>query len=167
MTSPIDQSFDVESLVPPVRAAVGIKEIVIVDSACEKYADFIAAAEGGEVGLHFCVDGQSAVRLARRFRADLWLVASELPDMSGFDLLDILMPCVSQGAVDPLLGGAPISLDHVGEGMRSGVFMVADSYRLDDEQRALASAAAGYLVGPVTIGMLRTGRSRQSAQAPA
>lgn len=155
-----------DSHVSSDRSTVGIKEIVIVDSACEKYADFIAAAEAGEVGLHFCVDGQSAVRLARRFRADLWLVAGELPDMSGFDLLDILMPYVSQGAVDPLLGGAHISLDHLGEGMRSGVFMVADSYRLEDEQRSLASAAAGYFVGPVTIDMLRTGRSRQATSAP-
>ncbi len=156
-----------DSLLPTGRRATGIKEIVIVDSACEKYSDFIAAAEAGEVGLHFCVDGTSAVRLARRFRADLWLVAGDLPDMSGFDLLDILLPYVAQGAVDPLLGGAPISLDHVGEGMRSGVFMVADSYRVEEEQRALASAAAGYFVGPVTIDMLRTGRSRQQAQASA
>jgi CheY-like chemotaxis protein len=145
------------------QRSTGIKEIVIVDSACERYADFIAAAEAGEVGLHFCVDGQSAVRLARRFRADVWLVAGELPDMSGFDLLEILMPCVSQGSVDPLLGGAHISLDHVGEGMRSGVFVVAEQYRLEDEQRALASAAAGYIVGPVTIDTLRTGRSRVPA----
>lgn len=144
----------------------GMKEIVIVDSVCERYADFIAAAEAGEVGLHFCVDGQSAVRLARRFRADVWLVAGDLPDMSGFDLLDILMPYVSQGSVDPLLGGAHISLDHVGEGMRSGVFLVADQYRLEDEQRALASAAAGYFVGPVTLGMLRTGHSRAAEASP-
>jgi CheY-like chemotaxis protein len=147
--------------------APGIKEIVIVDSACERYADFIAAAERGEVGLHFCVDGQSAVRLARRFRADAWLVAGDLPDMSGFDLLDILMPYVSQGSVDPLLGGAHISLDHVGEGMRSGVFLMADHYRLEDEQRALASAASGYVVGPVSIDMLRTGRTRNAAQETA
>lgn len=84
--------------------------------------------------------------------------------MSGFDLLDILMPYVSQGSVDPLLGGAPISLDHVGEGLRSGVFVVADQYRLEDEQRALASAAAGYIVGPVTISTLRIGRSRLAVE---
>jgi CheY-like chemotaxis protein len=140
--------------------SAGIKEIVIVDSACERYADFIAAAEAGEIGLHFCVDGQSAVRLARRFRADVWLLAADLPDLSGFDLLDIITPYVSQGGVDPLLGGAHISLDHVGEGMRSGVFVVAENYRLEDEQRALASGAAGYLVGPVAVTMLRSGRSR-------
>ena len=73
------------------------------------------------------------------------------------------MPCVSQGSVYPLLGGAHISLDHVGEGMRSGVFVVAEQYRLEDEQRALASAAAGYIVVPVTIDTLRTGRSRVPA----
>jgi CheY-like chemotaxis protein len=153
------------SSVSTAAGSGGIREIVIVDPACERYADFIAAAEAGEVGLHFCIDGQSAVRLSRRFRADLWLVAGELPDMSGFDLLDILMPYVSQGSVDPLLGGAHISLDHVGEGMRSGVMLVAEQYRLEDEQRALASAAAGYVVGPVTIDTLRSGRSRATSAA--
>ena len=162
MRSHVDPSTTVPA--PAGQRTGGIKEIVIVDRACDRYADFIAAAEAGEVGLHFCVDGQSAVRLARRFRADVWLVAGELPDMSGFDLLDILMPYVSQGAVDPLLGGAHISLDHVGEGMRSGVFLMADHYRLEDEQRALSAAAAGYIVGPVSIGMLRDGRSRSDAE---
>ena len=71
---------DISTAVAPQRST-SIKEIVIVDSACERYADFIAAAEAGDVGLHFCVDGQSAVRLARRFRADVWLVAGDLPDM--------------------------------------------------------------------------------------
>ena len=77
-----------------------INEIVIVDANCERYGDFVQAAQSGEVGVHFCVDGRSAVRLSRRFRADAWLVASELPDMSGFDLLDMLSLHVMQGDVD-------------------------------------------------------------------
>jgi len=136
-----------------------ITEIVIVDSDCDRYADFVAAAAAGEVGLHFCVDGRSAVRLARRFRADVWLVASDLPDMSGFDLLDMLSPHVLQGSVDPLLGGAPISLDRLGQGMRSGIFVVADAYRLEDEQRALAAGVSGYLVRPATLEMIRETRA--------
>ena len=69
--------------------------------------------------------------------------------------------------MDPLLGGAHISLDHVGEGKRSGVFVVAENYRLEDEQRALASGAAGYLVGPVAVTMLRSGRSRVASNGTA
>jgi response regulator of citrate/malate metabolism len=32
--------------------------------------------------------------------------------------------------------------------------MVSDSYRLEDEQRALASGVAGYLVRPFTLDVL-------------
>jgi CheY-like chemotaxis protein len=138
--------------------AIGIREIVIVDSNCDRYADFVQAAQAGEVGLHFCVDGRSAVRLSRRFRADAWLVASELPDMSGFDLLEMLAPHVLQGSVDPLMGGSRVSLDQVGQGKRSAVFMAADTYRLEEEQRALAVGVAGYLVRPVTLDMIRASR---------
>jgi len=139
--------------------AVGINEIVVVDSVCEQYGDFVQAAQAGDVGLHFCVDGRSAVRLSRRFRADVWLVATELPDMSGFDLLEMLSPHVLQGSVDPLLAGSRISLDRVGRGMRSGIFVVSDVYRLEDEQRALASGVAGYLVRPITLDIIRASRA--------
>lgn len=137
----------------------GIGEIVIVDTVCDRYGDFVQAAQAGDVGLHFCVDGVSAVRLSRRFRADVWLVASELSDCSGFDLLDMLSPHVLQGGVDPTLSGSRISLDRVGTGMRPAVFVVADSYRLEDEQRALASGVAGYLVRPVTLDVVRAMRA--------
>jgi DNA-binding response OmpR family regulator len=152
-----------DSLGSPNRSAnslrsIGIHEIVIVDGTCDRYGDFVQAAQVGDVGLHFCVDGRSAVRLSRRFRADAWLVAAELPDMSGFDLLDMLSPHVLQGSVDPLLSGSRISLDHVGHGMRSGIFIVSDVYRLEDEQRALVAGVAGYLVRPITLDMIRATR---------
>lgn len=138
---------------------VGIHEIVIVDSTCDRYPDFVAAAQAGEVGLHFCVDGRSAIRLSRRFRADAWLVSSELPDMSGFDLLSMLSPNVLQGDVDPLMEGSRVSLDRVGEGMRAGIFIVSDTYSLEEEQRSLASGVAGYLVRPVTLDVIRASRA--------
>ena len=144
-------------------ARSGVAEIVIVDSTCDRYGDFVRAAQAGEIGLHFCVDGRSAVRLARRFRADAWLVSSELPDVSGFDLVDMLSPHVLQGAVDPLRSGSRISLDHVGEGLRTGIFIVSDAYRLEDEQRALASGVAGFLVRPVTLDVIRGSRQTQAA----
>jgi CheY-like chemotaxis protein len=139
--------------------AVGINEIVVVDGNCDRYGDFVQAAQAGEVGLHFCVDGRSAVRLARRFRADAWLVATELSDMSGFDLLEMLSPHVLQGSVDPLLSGSRVSLDRIGHGMRSGIFLVSDSYTIEDEQRALVSGVAGYLVRPVTVEMIKATRA--------
>ncbi len=155
--------------VRPLRSAA-IGEIVIVDPVCDRYGDFVEAAQAGELGLHFCVDGQSAVRLSRRYRADAWLIASDLPDMSGFDLLEMLSPHVLQGDVDPLLGGARISLGSVGQGMRTGVFIVSDVYRLEEEQLALVSGVAGYLVRPVTLDVIRSSRSPalpQEGTAPA
>jgi len=143
--------------VPSLRD-LGINEIVIVDPACDRYVDFVQAARAGEVGLHFCSDGRSAVRMARRFRADVWLVSTELSDMSGFDLLEMLLPHVTHGDVDPMLSGAPISLGRLGEGARSAIFMVANDYRLDDEQRTLASGIAGYLVRPITLDVIRATR---------
>jgi len=142
---------------------VGIHEIVIVDPAYELYPDFVQAAQSGDVGLHFCCDGRSAVRMARRFRADVWLVAAELPDMSGFDLLEMLSPHVLQSSVDPMRSGSRISLDRLGQGMRSGVFIVSDLYRLEEEQRSLASGIAGYLVRPVTIDVIRATRAPADA----
>ncbi len=144
-----------------IRVAAGVREIVIVDASCERYGDFVQAAQAGEVRLHFCVDGTSAIRLSRRFRADAWLVAAELPDMSGFDLLDMLVPHVLQADVDPLLGGSPLSLGRVGEAARSGVFIVSESYRVEDEQRALESGVSGYLVRPLTLDVIRQSRGSE------
>ena len=141
-----------------------LHEIVIVDADCDRYGDFVEAAQRGEIGLHFCVDGRSAIRLARRFRADCWLVASELPDMSGFDMLDMLSPHVQQGSVDPLLGGATISLNRLGHGLRSGIFVVADTYSIEEEQRALIAGVAGYLVRPVALDMIQSARGSSDRQ---
>jgi response regulator of citrate/malate metabolism len=43
--------------------------------------------------------------------------------------------------------------------MRSGIFVVADEYRIEDEQRSLAAGVAGYLVRPVTIDVVVAMRS--------
>jgi DNA-binding response OmpR family regulator len=136
---------------PTTLAEVGIREVVIVDPAFDRYGDFVAEAQAGNVGLHFCADGRSAIRLARRFRADVWLVSDQLPDISGLDLVEMLSAPVTQAEVDPMLPGAASSLGRLGRGMRSGIFVVADDYRIEDEQRALAAGVAGYLVRPVTI----------------
>jgi PleD family two-component response regulator len=135
-------------------ASTGFREVVIVDSSCDQYGDFVRAAREGKISLHFCVDGRSAMRLARRFRADAWLVAAELPDMSGFDLVDMLSPHVLQGDVDPLRAGARISLDRLGSDRHAAIFVVSDTYRIEDEQRALAAGVAGYLVRPVTLDLV-------------
>jgi hypothetical protein len=71
----------------------------------------------------------------------------------------MLSPHVVQGNVDPMLAGSRISLGRIGEANRSAVFIVGDEYRLEEEQRALASGIAGYLVRPVTLDVIRATRS--------
>lgn len=142
-----------ESRGPGARGA--FREVVIVDPACDSYGEFVAAAQAGDLGLHFCVDGQSAMRLARRFRADIWLVAVDLPDMAGFDLIAAMADQIGQGDVDPLRSGARISLDQIGSITHAGVFLVANAYRPEDELRALSCGVAGYLVRPVSLDLVR------------
>ena len=131
----VHADVDHEVVVP---ARKRLAEIVVVDPSCGRYRDFVDAARDGAVGLHLCLDGRSAMRLARRLRGDAWLVAAELPDMTGCDLAEMLD--------------------------RAGVFIVADDYRLEDEQRALAAGVAGYLVGPVAVDMILAGRATRSGR---
>jgi len=131
--------------------AVPFHQIVVVDGVGDSYGEFVRAAQHGSIGLHFCIDGGSALRLARTFRADAWLIAMDLPDMASFDLIGRLSPLVRQSNVDPLRSGARISLDRVDDIARSAIFVVADAYRMDEERRALASGVAGYVVRPVTL----------------
>jgi PleD family two-component response regulator len=147
----------VESRQPHPRLAQVVRppEIVIVDPDCEPYESLMELARGGAIGLHACVDGQAALRLARRFRADLWLVNTDLPDIDGFDLVTAILPRIRQAALDPSVAGVPTSLSAAGAGRHDGVFLVASRYRLDDEQRALASGASGYLVRPLDADLLR------------
>jgi len=135
-----------------------VREVVIVDPKIELYGDFVQEAQEGNVGLHFCVDGRSAVRLARRFRADVWLVSDQLPDIDGLDLVEMLAPQVMQANVDPTRSGSTRSLSNVDRNERSGIFIVADDYCLEDEQRALSCGVAGYLVRPVTMDVISTMR---------
>jgi CheY-like chemotaxis protein len=140
------------------RVAVGGLQVVIVDSTLTHYDDFIEAARAGQIGLHLCVDGRAAVRLARRFRSDAWLIAAHLDDISGFDLLEMLTPHVLQAGVDPLRSGSRVSLEQAGTIAHSGLFIVADDYVMADEQRALVSGVAGYLVRPVTLDVIQAAR---------
>lgn len=127
-----------------VRGASGVRQIVIVDSSCERYPEFVRAARRGDIGLHFCANGRSAIRFARRFRADAWLVGTQLADMCGFDALEMLADGIRQAAASAACGSLG----------RGGIFMLADRYCPEEEARALAAGVAGYLVRPVAIDLI-------------
>lgn len=128
--------------------------VVIVDPAWDRYPDFVAAAAASRLELHFCSDARAALRLARRFQADAWLVSDNLPDMDGLDLVPLLADQVCQGQVDPLVRSTRRSAASQPRVGRGRVFFVAPHYSPDTEERSLAGGSAGYLVQPITIDLL-------------
>jgi CheY-like chemotaxis protein len=107
-------------LTPSIRVA-------IADSAPEDYDALLAAAGTPGVSIHFLSSGNDSLRFAKRCHAGLWVINTRLPDMSGFDLAEMLR------AVRP----------------SALVFMIADEYRLDDEVQALTLGLTKYLCKPL------------------
>jgi CheY-like chemotaxis protein len=133
----------------------GLGQIVIADEVYERYGDFVQAAQSADLVLHFCESGRAALRFARRCPTAVWLVSTELPDMSGFDLLGLLVPLLHHdpfGSAPIRPGGPPRRSRRL---VRSAIFLVSDAYREEDEQRALAAGIAGYLVRPVILDNFR------------
>lgn len=148
--------------------SMGLLHVVVVADRSHRFDPFhrllLRAAAAGTLRVHVCVDGRSAIRLARRCRADGWLVATELSDMSGLDLLEML----HRLHVDVGCGCGSAGTSAPGGAARQGaVFMIADSYSMADEQRALAAGAAGYFVQPVGIDVVTTLRRAAARQVPA
>ncbi|MFM9025870.1 MAG: hypothetical protein ACKON7_11125 [Planctomycetaceae bacterium] len=142
-----------------------IAQIVIVADSCDRFGDFVRAAQAGEIGLHVCIDGHSAVRLAKRFAADAWIVAAELPDMSGFDLVDMLSARLLADDVDPPRFRSRLIQERGGEAVHTAIFSVSADYRIEDEQRALAAGVAAFFVHPVTLDVIRDSLQHAAASA--
>lgn len=64
--------------------------VVVVDPRFDAYRQLAASARLGRIGLHFRSSGADAIKLARRLRVDAWLIAPDLDDMSGHDLVQLL-----------------------------------------------------------------------------
>ena len=101
--------------------------IGIVDSDPSAYDDLLAAVDGSELRVCFLSAGNEALRIARRSSVGLWIINTRLPDMSGFDLAEMLRR------------GKP--------GVR--VFMVSDAYSVDEELQTLTLGLVKYLCKPV------------------
>ena len=67
-----------------------VPSVVVVDPQFDAYKDLAASARMGRLDLHFRGSGYAAMKLARHLTVDAWLVAPELDDMSGHDLVDLL-----------------------------------------------------------------------------
>ena len=75
----------------PFDAHAGhLPSVVVVDPQFNAYAALAASARLGNLQLHLRSAGTDAIRLSRRIHVDAWIVAAELDDMSGHDLVELL-----------------------------------------------------------------------------
>jgi DNA-binding response OmpR family regulator len=66
------------------------RNVVIVDGNRSDYVALTKSVRQGGVIPQFVASGQEALRLARANHGEVWLIGVELPDMSGFDLCEML-----------------------------------------------------------------------------
>jgi CheY-like chemotaxis protein len=67
-----------------------VPSVVVVDPRFDAYKQLASSARLGRIGLHFRSSGADAIKLARRIKVDAWLIAPDLDDMSGHDLVQLL-----------------------------------------------------------------------------
>jgi len=113
--------------------------IIIVDPRPRDFALFDELVDAGRLTLHFFTHGFPALRDCHEHRADLWMINVALPDIAGFDLFEMIL----QEQVD------------------IPVFLVGQTYRAEDELRALRLGAAKYLCKPASLSWISTLRRPQ------
>lgn len=75
-----------------------VPHVVVVDPRFEAYRPLAASARQGRLTLHFRSTASEALKLARRFDVDAWLVAEHLDDMSGHDFVPLLRAQLAGGS---------------------------------------------------------------------
>ena len=76
----------------PMSSAPSVR-IIIVDETPEDYNAVLAAAGTPGVSFHFLLSGNHALRFAKRYPSGLWVIHTQLPDVSGFDFAQMLRRC--------------------------------------------------------------------------
>ncbi|MBI2824746.1 MAG: response regulator [Planctomycetia bacterium] len=97
--------------------------VVVTDPRPLDYRNLAGLAGEHAWHVHFLTSGGAAIQFARRGSANLWMINVSLPDISGFDVVEMLRD---------LAVTAP-------------VFLVADRYRAEDERQACLRGASLYL----------------------
>jgi len=80
----------VDAAMPGSEPGLTVPSVVVVDPRFDAYKQLAASARLGRIGLHCRSSGADAIKLARRLRVDAWLIAPDLDDMSGHDLVQLL-----------------------------------------------------------------------------
>lgn len=107
-----------------------VPNVVVVDPHFDAYKPLAASARLGRIGLHFRSSGSDALKLARRLDVDAWLIAAELDDMSGHDLVQLLK-------VDPAGGD-----DHRDAAGAAGRVAIIESVQPGGRHWAIAESEA-------------------------
>jgi DNA-binding response OmpR family regulator len=107
--------------------SVNARSLAIVDPDISHYDALIAPAVRRSFRIRHFGSGQEALRHAHEDRTAAWIVSAELPDMPGFDLVEML-----RDKLHPRL-----------------MWMVASQYRAEDEIRAYRSGATMYACKPL------------------
>ena len=127
-----------------VRARPATTTIAVVDRQASDYVELLALAGAEHWTIAVSLTGRAGMQLARRECADLWMINARLPDMCGFDLVEMLRP---------YLAGTPM-------------FLVGDAYRVEDELRALRLGVTKYLCKPFHACWLRAWRPAGKSSDP-
>jgi two-component system, OmpR family, response regulator len=118
-------------------------QILVVDPQPSDYDCLLPAAAADGCEIRFFATGRAMLHQSREMRGGLVIVNVQLPDLSGFDLVEMLQP-FPQG---------------------TAVFLVADRYAVEDEVRALRLGVSSYLCKPLDGSVLHECRSIQRALA--
>lgn len=73
-----------------IHANTVVPSVVVVDPRFDSYKQLADSARLGRINLHIRSSGAEAIKLARRRTVDAWLIAADLDDMSGHDLVELL-----------------------------------------------------------------------------
>ncbi len=100
---------------------------VVVDAQPADYVCLAPRVRAGQMDCRCVVSGAAALRIAPAVDAALWAINAELPDMSGFDLMEMMR----DNLVDP------------------SIVLVGDRYRVEDEIRCRQAGATLYFCKPL------------------
>jgi CheY-like chemotaxis protein len=75
---------------PEILESQRIPSVVVVDPRFDEYKSLATSARQGRLHIHFRSSGSEAMKLAKRLDIDAWLIAADLEDMSGRDLVTLL-----------------------------------------------------------------------------
>ena len=116
-----------------------VPSVVVVDPRFDAYKQLASTARLGRIGLHFRSSGADAIKLARRLKVDAWLIAPDLDDMSGHDLVQILQERHGQTGADAAKFAMVANAGTAGR------------QRAIAEQEALSAGADSLISHPITL----------------